>query len=272
VGENQGSALLVPDGLRPAQLGVVVVGRVILGHVGATVADLAQRGYLRLAEVPGGDQADWVLTDLRSQASDEGRLLRYEATLLDGLFAGRPSVRLSKRGPELVPVLERVRAQIRRDAMRRGWLRRWHRDRRTERGDRLLARAQAFRRELRSLAAAGDPGQLAGLAPYLMVFGLAQPPPVFPDSPGVPTRREQTIPRPGTDRFLQSWLVAFAGCSATPRRGLRRRSSADFAREWSAPRDHHHSAGDHSHAFGHGTDYGHAGGSHGVVGGGHAGH
>jgi len=264
---------MAPDGLRPAQLGVVVIGRVILGHVGATVADLAQRGYLRLAEVPGEDQAEWVLTDLRSQASGEGRLLQYEATLIDGLFAGRPSVKLSERGPELVPVLERVRAQIRRDAARRGWLRRWHHDRRTERGDRLLARAQAFRRDLRSLASAGDPGQLAGLAPYLMAFGLAQPPPVNPDSRRLPPRGEQTIPWTGTDRFLTSWLGAFAGCSATPRRGLGRRSGADFAREWSAPRGHHHHAtGDHSQASGHGADYGHTGGSHGAIGGGHAGH
>jgi len=57
--------LTAPNGLRPAQLGIVFVGRVILGHIGATVADLAQRGYLRLEEVPGADQADWVLTDLR---------------------------------------------------------------------------------------------------------------------------------------------------------------------------------------------------------------
>ena len=39
-----------PEGLRPAQLGIILVGRVILGHVSATLVDLAQRGVLSLDE------------------------------------------------------------------------------------------------------------------------------------------------------------------------------------------------------------------------------
>ena len=47
-----------PGGLRPAQLGIVAVGRVVLGHLSATLADLAQRGFLRIAEVPRSDDPD----------------------------------------------------------------------------------------------------------------------------------------------------------------------------------------------------------------------
>lgn len=271
--EDRGPGLLPPDDLRPAQLGVVIVGRVILGHVGATVADLAQRGFVELAEVPGVE-ADWVLTDLRGHAGqDGGRLLRFEATLLDGLFAGRSTVRLAERGPELVPVLARVRSQIIRDAVRRGWLRRWRHDRRTSDGDQLLARAQAFRRALRALVAAGDHDQLASLAPYAMIFGLAVPPPVNLEAHGgsSPQRPDQAVPWAGMDRFATSWLGAFAACSAAPGRGLGRRASgADFAREWSASRDHHHAA-DHSQGTHDAADYGHTGASHGAIGGGHAG-
>jgi hypothetical protein len=44
-----------PENLRPAQLGIVLLGRVILGHIGATLADLGQRGLIRIDEVPGDD-------------------------------------------------------------------------------------------------------------------------------------------------------------------------------------------------------------------------
>src|SRR5690242_8761967 len=35
-----------PEGLRPAQLGIVLLGRVIVGHASATLVDLAQRGLI----------------------------------------------------------------------------------------------------------------------------------------------------------------------------------------------------------------------------------
>jgi hypothetical protein len=273
--EERGSGLAPPGGMRPAQLGVVVVGRVVLGHIGATVADLAQRGFLELTEQPGDGEGDWVLIDRRGQASQgDVRLLRFEATLLHGLVDGRPSVRLGERGPDLVRVLERVRAQIVGDAVRRGWLRRFRSTRRTSQGDQLLASAQAFRRELRALVAAGDRDRLAGLAPYAMIFGLAKPPTVGPEGTGRSRSADDefAVAWAGADRFATSWLGAFEGCSPNIRRGFRRRASgADFAREWSAPHGHHHAAGDGSHAAGHGADYGHAS-AHDAFGGGHAGY
>ena len=90
-----GHPLGPPEDLRPAQLGVVLVGRVVLGHISATIADLAARGYLRMDE----SGADWVLTDLRqSAASGRGDLLSYEGELLEGLFDGRSEVGLSGLG------------------------------------------------------------------------------------------------------------------------------------------------------------------------------
>ena len=86
------------EDLRPAQLGIVLRGRVILGHVTATLVDLAQRGFLGLDEVQGNTGPDWLLADLRDHAAHGSRLLRFEVTLLDGLFARQSAVRLSELG------------------------------------------------------------------------------------------------------------------------------------------------------------------------------
>ena len=41
---------LPPDGLRPGQLGVVLLGRVIVGDIAATLVDLAGREIVQVAE------------------------------------------------------------------------------------------------------------------------------------------------------------------------------------------------------------------------------
>jgi hypothetical protein len=120
----------------------------------------------------------------------QGGLLRFEATLLDGLFSQR-QVRLSALGQDLIPVLGKVRAQLRQDAVRAGRLRRFRREQRTAHGERLLEEIHGFRRGLRELTASGGPGALAELAPYAMVFGLPVPATVSlaTDSAGTPQRR-----------------------------------------------------------------------------------
>jgi hypothetical protein len=262
--------LTPPDGLRPAQAGIVLVGRVILGHLGATVADLAQRGYLELEETPRAAQPDWVLTDRRGQAADQAALLPFELTLCEGLFAGEPRIELSGSGQRLVPTLDRVRQQIVRDAIGRGWIRRWHRQRRTPRGEDLLVRIQVFRRELRALARAGDAENLAGLAPYAMVFGLTAGPSFAGDGDHArpDQRRELDARWQPADRFAAGWLSAFAACTATGRHGDRPGSGGTFAREWSMPRQP--AAGRHDHGPAHGSGHDSPGGHAGHVGG--AGH
>jgi hypothetical protein len=63
VAETAGRDLVPPRALRPAQLGVVLVGRVTIRPIGATVVDLAERGYLRV-ELIEDDARDWQITDL----------------------------------------------------------------------------------------------------------------------------------------------------------------------------------------------------------------
>src|SRR5215469_1362663 len=100
-----GASLAPPADLRPAQLGIVLVGQVILGHIGATFVDLAERGFLRMDEVTGDDELDWLLTDLRGPAAAPGGLLRFEATLRDGLFARQPAARGREISDDLIPAL-----------------------------------------------------------------------------------------------------------------------------------------------------------------------
>lgn len=162
--------LTPPGDLRPAQLGVVLLGQAIPGHISATFADLEQRGFLRIEEIPGDDQ-DWLLTDLRDQAA-RGELLRFEATLLDGLFEFQSAVKLEEMTQVLIPLVRRVQAQVHRDAVRRGWLHRGPRRGRTEEGEELLAQIQSFRMKLRARADSGDAETMARLAPYAIGFGL----------------------------------------------------------------------------------------------------
>jgi hypothetical protein len=202
--------LTPPGNLRPAQLGIVLVGRVIRGHISATLVDLAQRGFLRIDEVKGQagqvGQA-WLLTDLRDQAADRNSLLRFEVTLLDGLFARQSTVRLPEIGEALIPTLNRFRAELSRDAVRHGRLGRSHRDQRPPPDERLLKEIHDFRRELRTLAASGRTEALAGLIPYAMIFGLGPPAITIDDGHDATTaqRRADEVPWSQSDRFATSW-------------------------------------------------------------------
>jgi hypothetical protein len=282
--EGQQSREPAPPGqLRPGQLGIVVIGRVIFGHISATLADLAARGFARVEELPGDGKPDWLVTDMRDQVPDGPALLGFEITLLDGLFAGQPAARLSAVSQALVPTLNHVRAQLRRDAVRHGRLRRWQRERRTAGGERLLAQIETFRKDLRALAAAGKPDALApGLVPYAMIFGFRAPP-AATLAPAARTGqgRDTEIAWSQTDRFILSWQAACAGFSAQPGRSHGHHPgtgpNGDFVQQWSGTRDHSH--GSHRHGLGHdgygshGYDGSHSGhGGHGGIGGGHSGH
>jgi uncharacterized membrane protein YgcG len=238
-----------------------LLGRVILGHVAATLVDLGQRGFLRIDEVPGDDDHDWLLTTLRGQAAAGRSLLRFEKTLLNGIFARQSVARVGEISQDLIPALNRMRRQLYRDAVRRGWLRRWRHGRRTVRGELLLKEIQSFRRELRALAASGDSAMMARLAPYAIVFGLGGSPAVrlqAEDAEPV-QRRQSSVQWSQSDRFATSWL---AMCAGLPH------AAGDFVQQWSAPREHGH--GSHGHGLGHGGHGGYGGG-HENFGGGHHG-
>lgn len=78
-----------PEGIRPAQAGLLVDEIVNPVAITATLVDLAVRGYLRIEEDAfreDSEEPDWRLVKLK--AADED-LLGYERVLLDGLFASR---------------------------------------------------------------------------------------------------------------------------------------------------------------------------------------
>lgn len=166
-----------PDGLRPAQLGVARLGRVIIGDIGATVADLAVRHLIDVREGSGEDEdAGWLLTVRDSPAPLEGRepLLGYERTLLQGLSSRRRGITMSAALPDLPDLLADTRREIIRDAVRRGWLHRLRTDKRTPSAEELTRRIRRFQGRLREFAAAQDRlGVLEGsLLPYALQSGL----------------------------------------------------------------------------------------------------
>lgn len=166
---------LPPEGVRAGQAGVVLLRWVSLGHISATLVDLAARGFVRVEPIPAEAPRDWLLTrqSPAKPAHPDGRLLPYEAALLHGLFAAGDQARLSELTSAFTPTLNRARAQLTRDAIRRGWLRRWHKSQRTARGDDLLEQIHAFRRKLSRLISAGGEQALGGHLPYAIAFGLS---------------------------------------------------------------------------------------------------
>jgi len=85
-----------PEKLRPAQIGTLMDERADTLDVTATIVDLAQRGFLQIAEEPKKwifGSSDYTLT---KQKTDESRLLPYEKELLDRLFDDGETVKISK--------------------------------------------------------------------------------------------------------------------------------------------------------------------------------
>ncbi|MGH2572200.1 MAG: DUF2207 domain-containing protein [Actinomycetota bacterium] len=75
-----------PEDIRPGQVGVLVDEETNPVDITATMVDLAVRGYLRIEEIPKRwllGKPDWRLVQLREA---DGGLLKYEQTLLEGLF------------------------------------------------------------------------------------------------------------------------------------------------------------------------------------------
>jgi hypothetical protein len=182
-----------PGGLRPAVLGVVAVGRVILGHSAVTLVDLAQRDLLQVTEVPGRPASDWAL--IRATGNGLPELLPFEAAFVSELLGEHGTGSLSQLTSRLEPAVRRFRHHLVHEAVSHGWFRRLHHDQRTPEGDELADRIRAFRVRLRRSKATGGPGALQSQLPYALLFGL------LPDS---------DLP---LVRFAQAWVLA---CSQVP--------------------------------------------------------
>ncbi len=76
-----------PEGLRPAQAGLLLTGVAGSREITGTIVDLAVRGYLRIEDAEGEQRGprDWKLVWPPDASRQFGDLLDYERTLLDGL-------------------------------------------------------------------------------------------------------------------------------------------------------------------------------------------
>jgi uncharacterized membrane protein len=112
---------LPPEGLRPAQLGVVVDERADTLDVTATIVDLAVRGYLSITELEKRGwfgKADWQMDKLKP---DDEELLPYEQLLFNALFRNRQTVKVSALKTKFHEQLADVKAKLYEDALERKW-------------------------------------------------------------------------------------------------------------------------------------------------------
>ena len=110
-----------PDGLRPAQLGVLLDEKADPLDVTATVVDLAVRGYLTIEEIEREgrrSKADWNLTAKKPADAD---LLPYERDLLASIFADRVDVKLSELRDTFHTDLKRIEGELYEDSVAHGW-------------------------------------------------------------------------------------------------------------------------------------------------------
>ena len=118
-GDDNPVEFVPPDGIRPAQLGLLHDEVVHTRDVTATIIDLAVRGYLRIEEITDddGDVDDYRFVRL----SKNGGLLPYEEHLLRKLFETGPVVELSSLKNKFAKHLQEVTKRIYADAVERGW-------------------------------------------------------------------------------------------------------------------------------------------------------
>ncbi|CAM5418566.1 hypothetical protein TPAU25S_03001 [Tsukamurella paurometabola] len=114
-----GVAFASPDGVLPGQVGTLLGGRLRPTDVGATVLDLAVRGYLWLAALPGGDFQISRRVPLDGAVTASERAV-VEALLPDGAETTTVSELSGGARPvDLVAVADQARASV----VERGWLR-----------------------------------------------------------------------------------------------------------------------------------------------------
>lgn len=156
--------------MRPGQLGVVILGRVIIGDIAVTLVDLATRGIIRVEQADNPNH-DWSLVRLRKPSGDS--LLGYEHTLVDALVGAGSQATTSNLASRMAGILDRIRHEILHDAVHRGWLRHVHHDQRTAEGEQAAARIHSFQRLLRQFGTdQGEQALTGSLLPYALHFGL----------------------------------------------------------------------------------------------------
>jgi hypothetical protein len=165
----------VPPGrIRPGQLGAVMLGRVIIGDIAATLVDLSVRGMLAVEERDEGSQSGWLLRAAGSGHQHDA-LLSYERTLLTAASDGDRPVSVQSLAPRMPHALAEARDQIMHDAVSNGWLHRFRHGQRTDAGEQLATRIWRFQRDLRRLATDQGQDALVGrLLPFALHFGMVE--------------------------------------------------------------------------------------------------
>ena len=114
-----------PEGLRPAQMGLLLDERADTLDATATIVDLAVRGYLTITEVQDVGligklfgHKDWQIERTATPAAD---LLDYERVLYQGLFAQGSPVRLSQLKERFYTYLRNAQKDLYREAAKRRW-------------------------------------------------------------------------------------------------------------------------------------------------------
>jgi hypothetical protein len=208
--------LTPPDGIRPGEIGIILLGRVILGDIATTIVDLSQRQYVRVEEAAGGG---WLISVAAEQ--DSHALARYEKALLDAL----PTDPVLLTDVD-VSVPDVARKALIHDSVTRGWLRHLHHDERTPAAEELAVHLRTFQRQMRALRTDQGPEALTGaLLPYALHFGLI-------DHDMTPL-----------GRFGSTWVQSFADLPDWHHVAPKRATDDDFSITLNSARDLGNAAG-----------------------------
>lgn len=111
-----------PFNLRPAEIGTLLDEGADTRDVSATVIDLASRGFLTVTEEPTSSMLGMVkgaeYTLVKTDKPWKG-LLGYEQKLLEGLFTGRESVKVSELQDSFYKTLEEVKGEMYEEMVRK---------------------------------------------------------------------------------------------------------------------------------------------------------
>jgi len=110
-----------PDGMRPAQMGLVIDESADTLDVTSTIVDLAVRGYLSITELEKHGwfgKTDWQIDKKKTPGPE---ILDYERIVLDGLFKGRTTVKLSDLRATFYSDLAKAKSALYKDGVQRGW-------------------------------------------------------------------------------------------------------------------------------------------------------